>query len=731
MGRTVVWTAGFGTRRSGWIVGAGLLLASSASAALAQTQALVQAQTSAQAPAARTTPAPAAASSPAPAPSPAGATVAAKPPVTGPFPADAFARLPLITGAQLSPNGLYMAGLLGVSGQQRIGILNVIGKGDTPVQLAIPDGTEANWVQWVNDDNIIVGLRALLPVEGDRWYISRLIAVNRTTGKVTRIYWDSAGQNASQVLWTAADGTPQILLSAQDSIYLDQGFWPSVYRVDVSTGRKSRVQAGRTFVMNWNVDAAGTVRAGVAYDNGGRKAQLVYRGEGGGAGLRVIDRADDRKREGLFWPFLFLQGGDHALVMHDDDGGRTAIYEVDLATLSDVRQVYAAPAGAEVERPILSRDGRTLLGAATSDAAGVHWIDPQLAEIQANFDRSVSGRRATILSLSQDRNMMLVHVARPGTPGNLYYFSTQTGRLQMVAMMNEALAGASLASGRMVKYAARDGTEIEAVLTMPPADRDTTATGSKALPIIMMPHGGPWVRDTLDYDYWAQFLANRGYIVMQPNFRGSTGYGTAFLRKGEGQLGLAMQDDVTDGLRWAVAQGLADPARACIVGASYGGYAAMWGVAKDPDLYRCAVSIAGVSSLRREVDDFGNMLMGGKYRDDWKRMTPDFAAVSPINAVDRITVPLLLIHGKRDVTVDYSHSSRMADRMRGAGKAVDYLLLPQADHYFTREADRLALLQALETFLAKHNPAGIGSAAAALPATRPVAPLPAAVSPTR
>jgi dipeptidyl aminopeptidase/acylaminoacyl peptidase len=191
--------------------------------------------------------------------------------------------------------------------------------------------------------------------------------------------------------------------------------------------------------------------------------------------------------------------------------------------------------------------------------------------------------------------------------------------------------------------------------------------------------------------------------------------GTEFLRKGQGQMGLAMQDDISDGLAWAVKEGLADPRRACIVGASYGGYAAMWGVAKDPELYRCAVSIAGVANLRREVNDFGNALLGRKFRDDWQRMTPDFAAVSPINAVDRIKAPLLLIHGKKDITVDVVQSTSMGSRMRGAGKQVELVVLPEADHSFTREADRLTLLTSLETFLLKHNPPDPAPAVAAAP----------------
>ncbi|MEL6874497.1 MAG: prolyl oligopeptidase family serine peptidase [Pseudomonadota bacterium] len=165
-----------------------------------------------------------------------------------------------------------------------------------------------------------------------------------------------------------------------------------------------------------------------------------------------------------------------------------------------------------------------------------------------------------------------------------------------------------------------------------------------------------------------------------------------------------MQDDITDGVKWAVDQGIANPNRVCIMGASYGGYAAMWGIAKDPDQYRCAVAISGVSALRREVNDFGGAIRENLYRKQWKRMTPDFKAVSPLYAIDRIRTPLLLIHGKKDVTVDHVQSSKMYSAMKKAGKTVDFLSLEKADHYFTREADRIALLQSIENFLLTHNP---------------------------
>jgi dipeptidyl aminopeptidase/acylaminoacyl peptidase len=578
-------------------------------------------------------------------------------------------------------------------------VLGLFGQTERPDILSVPEGTQVAWLRWVNDDNYIVGIYAQVAISGgERAYVSRIIAVNRLTGRITRLLWDQNGQGADLV-WVASDGSPQVLIAAQNSIFLGDDFWPVVYHVNVENGHKGLETRGRPSIMDWAADGQGNVRTGYGYIDSSRTFTLLYRGADGGT-FRTIDRADTRQREELFRPVLFMPGTDHALTIHADAEGRDAVFESDIPTREDVRTVYTAPAGSEIGRLFVADDGSTLLGLTTTGSDdGVVWLDPALVELQANFDRAVGERRARIISFSRDRQKMLVRVDRPDTPGALFFYDVAAGRLQRFAASNEALGTRPLNPVRTVHYTARDGTPIEAILTTP-AGRE-----ARGLPIVMLPHGGPWAQDTLSYDYWAQFIASRGYAVLQPNFRGSTGYGEAFTRKGEGQMGLAMQDDITDGLRWLGEQGIGDPARACIVGASYGGYAAMWGVAKDPELYRCAISIAGVSNVRAEVNDFGRYLMQGKFRDDWKRMTPDFAAVSPINAVDRIRAPLLLIHGRRDLTVDHDQSSNMNSRMRAAGKNVEFVSLPLADHYFTREEDRLRLLTEIERFLAQHNPA--------------------------
>jgi len=633
----------------------------------------------------------------APAPPPAAATPPAAKAPSAPLTAEDYGRLPFISMPRISPDGSTLAGLINVGGEQVIAMLNLFNNKDNPVYLKVPEGTQIGWVRWVNKDNLLVGAYALLPVEGDRWVVSRLFGVNRQTKKVTKLLWDQNGQGASPV-WFANDGSANILMDAQNSIYLEEAFWPAVFKVDIESGKRTQVLKGRTNVMDWFADSAGNVRVGVAYDDDSRKFRLLYRGPEGGL-FKTVDAADSRKQESLTRPFLFIPGTSHAMVMRDNDQGLTAIYEIDLVTQQDIRTVYTAPEGSEVDDVWVSADGATLLGVSYSGkSSGMVWFDPTLDSVQKAIDQSVPDKRAHIVSMNDDRSRLLIVIDRADSPGALYYFDINGSKMQRVSIFNEKLGTKALNPVKLVRYKARDGLEIEAVLTLP---KDRPA---KNLPIVMLPHGGPWGQDTLDYDYWPQFIASRGYAVLQPNFRGSTGYGTAFMRKGEGQLGLAMQDDITDGLNWAAKEGIANPKRACIVGASYGGYAAMWGIAKDPDLYRCAVSIAGVANLRREVNDFGDALMGGKYKDDWKRMSPDFAAVSPINAIGRIKAPLLLIHGKKDITVDYSQSDSMFGKMRAAGKQVELVPLPLADHNLRREADRILLLQSIEAFLAKHNP---------------------------
>lgn len=615
------------------------------------------------------------------------------------LPVEAFAKMPFIEQVSLSPDGTHFAGVFAIGGEQHILISPVNFDQSNSSLFRVPEETEISGIRWINDDNILVNIYGLQRVTTDSWYISRIFAVNRRSGNVTKLLWDRGGQNASNVVWTPSDGSAEILVAAQGSIYSNSpAFWPPVYRVNVETGKTRRIIAGRQSVMDWGADHRGNVRIGVGYKDHDQTSRLLY-AEEGSKSFKTMDRADLGEEESLDVPFMFIPGTDNGLLIKENAQGKSVIIERNILTGEDVRTVYESSDG-DVADVRLSYDGSKILGVVLADKNDtVDWLDPAMQAAQKLLDEATANADARIISVSRDQSKMLVRIGTPDNPGLLYFLDARTGSLSKFAAINEAIGNRRLARAKYIQYKARDGLDIEGVLTLPKGRE------ARDLPLIVMPHGGPWGHDSLVYDYWVQFLADRGYAVIQPNFRGSTGYGDAFVKKGQGQMGFAMQDDVSDAVQWAVDQKIADPARVCIIGASYGGYAAMWGIVKDPDQYRCAVSIAGVSALRREVNDFGGSIRERLYRNQWKKLTPDFKAVSPLYAINRIKTPLLLIHGKKDITVDHVQSEKMYKAMTKENKTVDFVSLPEADHYFSRGADRLLLLQSIESFLYEHNPA--------------------------
>nr|WP_232313806.1 S9 family peptidase [Sphingobium sp. TCM1] len=612
-----------------------------------------------------------------------------------------FAALPLMDQPRLSPDGLHIASRVAIGGEQRLVIADVHEGPERIRSLGLGEN-DLNWWKWVNDDWLIAGVGNETQVEGMPWYLSRVVSVKRDGSKVNMLAKNVAAQNADDVIWIARDGSPRILLSYQTSIYYsDPGFWPKVDEVDVTTGRMRSIVAPRQFVRGWYADAQGNVRMGIGYNDSSRTAKLLYRPDGRSS-FRVVDRADRRRDESLVVPLLFTADPGRAIAS-DDREGTDALYELDLSTLELGQKLFAAP-GFDIDWIEEDAAGTGLAGVRyTADAPAVHWFDANLAKIQSDIDKAVGDRRARIMSTSRDGQRMIVHVGTPDQPGTYYYYDTAAGAMSVLSRVSDRFPGkARLSPVRTIRYKARDGLEIAAVLTLP------AAKDPKNLPLILMPHGGPFARDVEEWDWWVQFLAWRGYAVLQPNYRGSSGYGTAFAEKGEGQWGLAMQDDLNDAVDWAVKEGLADPKRVCMVGASYGGYAAMRAAQRDGAKYRCAVSYAGVSDLGAMMRYDSRFLNHGTRKDWMKEQAPDFATVSPINFAAQFSTPILLMHGRKDRRVQVGQSREMAEKLKGAGKVAgrDYIYVeqPLADHFFSREADRLEFLEKLDAFLQAHNP---------------------------
>ena len=614
-----------------------------------------------------------------------------------PRPVEHFAKLPFMEGPQLSPDGTRVAAKVALDGTQMLAIISLFEKDAPPALVRLGDSDLNSW-NWVNNDWLVIGYGAEKNVEGESWYLSRIAGVSRDGKKINPIARNEAAQDADDILWVANDGTPRLLLGLQKSIYVNMpGFWPEVEEVDVSTGRTRRVLPGRINVMNWYADGQGAVRMGIGYDDASRKSRLLYRAGGHGQ-FRTIDRARGLLDEELTMPALFLAEPGKA-VAWGKDGDRDALYKLDLTNMELGEKLYSIP-GYDLDSVVANPAGDAIAGLRyTDERSRVRWIDPHLAKVQADLDKAVGPDRiAEILSLSRDHQKMMVLVGGADRPGFYYYYDTAIGSMLPFAEVSGAIKG-KLGPVKTIRYKARDGLEISAILTLP-AGRD-----ARNLPLIVMPHGGPAVRDAEGWDWWAQFLADRGYAVIQPNYRGSTGFGDDFRKKGDGEWGLKMQDDLNDAVTELAKQGIADPKRVCMVGGSYGGYAAMRAAQRDGALYRCAVSFAGVSDLAHLARYDSHSLYGRTHKAYLKRKAPDFPAVSPINFPGQFSTPVLLIHGKKDMRVPVKQSREMADKLKKAGKAVRYVEQPLGDHHLSREADRLQFLQELEAFLKQHNPA--------------------------
>ncbi len=335
------------------------------------------------------------------------------------------------------------------------------------------------------------------------------------------------------------------------------------------------------------------------------------------------------------------------------------------------------------------------------------FFDPKAEAAWKAVVKAFAGDRVRLASWSDDRRKIIV-VVDSAKVGQAYAMVDLDKKSAVwLGEVYDGLSPEDVAEVRPVTYKAADGLEIHGYLTLP---RDKPA---KDLPLVVLPHGGPEGRDTPGFDWWSQALASRGYAVLQPNFRGSEGYGLAFIEAGYGQWGRKMQTDLSDGVRHLAGQGLIDPKRVCIVGASYGGYAALAGPTLDRGVYRCAVAVSGVSDLRRMLDaevssvgtsEHSTLRYWQRFMGVDGRRDPDLAAISPARLAAQADAPILLIHGKDDTVVLYEQSVIMRQALERAGKPVELVTLKGEDHWLSRGETRLQMLQSTVAFLEKHNP---------------------------
>lgn len=470
-----------------------------------------------------------------------------------------------------------------------------------------------------------------------------------------------------------------------------------LFKVDLETGDASLINRGGENTSGWVLDGDKVV-ARMAY-NSKTGAWKATAGESG----RVLTQGVEPFAEvGLVG--LGRAPGTVLLGAWNDQGGETAT-EISVA---DGATTLPIPAEAEIQAPLYDRMSGLLVGyTLAGDARRTVFFDPARQAVFDKIGRAFAGKRPWIVSASASLDKVVVYTDGGDDSGSYWLVDLKALKADPLGEDYPKVTPSKVGLSRRFAYKAADGMALDGILTLPPGRE------AKGLPVIVLPHGGPAGHSGLGFDWEVQAYAARGYAVFQPNFRGSTGYGRDFRNAGFGEWGRKMQTDITDGLTALAAEGIVDPGRACIVGSSYGGYAALAGVTVQNGFYRCAVSVAGISDLtdmlESEISESGGRTSAVRYwraflgadRPGW--MTT-LASLSPSRLAARADAPILLIHGKDDTVVLIEQSRRMERALRQAGKPVEFVVLEGEDHWLSSEPTRIAMLKASVVFVLKHNP---------------------------
>lgn len=605
-----------------------------------------------------------------------------------------FAALPVLSKPQLSPNGQRIVARSVADGKTTLVVVDADKPENVRHSIAIGKTTIAA-LEWAGDSRLLLTIRSklTLPYEDEVAFL-RLIAIDVDSGVSRIVDGKSRGLYAGDVLYADPTGS-WALVASQDNAQV----YPSVKRVDLATGDATVVERAKPDVWDWYADEHGIIRAGIAYDG---NRFTVWSRDKPEEKLRAVHGKFPKDNDSTVDRFIFRGGS--SWVVTNERTGRFGLYKYDLKS-GTVGQAIFENAKVDLDDVLYNAITGDISAIEYNDERPrVQWLEADMQKLQERLDRALPGKVNVTTDWSHDEKRVLVWSGGGSDPGLFYLLDRNSSQMHPVIDPYPDIDSAKLSEVKAVSYLARDGLSIPAYLTLP------RGKAPKGLPLIVFPHGGPHFRDDGMYDSIAQFFASRGYAVLQPEFRGSTGYGKDFAGKGYGEWGKAMQDDLDDGVDWLAKSGQIDAKRVCIVGASYGGYAAMWGAVRNSDRYRCAASWAGVSDLPAMLRYDRKTFSATRYFKQWRSKVSgegkaDLSAVSPINFTAQIKIPIFIAHGEQDDNVLPKQSHAMVDALTKSGANVTSMFYKDSSHDFGSSADMEDWLKRLEAFLAKYNPA--------------------------
>ncbi len=626
----------------------------------------------------------------------------------GKLPAAAFFRAPLLSHATLSPDGRHVAAVRAQGDTDLLVVLPLGGGKIRPLAKVVRRESNRSSrssvgirkVGWGSNERILVSME--MPSQNPyvtvvRARQSRLMVVELNGEQPRYLGKNWPYQEYSQYQDDIISWLPR------DPDHILMSWWrpgqsgKSAYRVNIMTGALSNVARFRPFVTGWAADHRGHVRVGW----GGKRTgttRFLYARIGPEGRFEEILRWDPFE-DGGFGFAGFSEDPSTVYMWSNRETGRWSLYSYDLAKGQLGERIFGhldVDAGAIVQ----SDSGRLLAVRYDTDKPQLHFVDEGAEREQAAIDRALPDTVNRIIDWDLDERLVIVHASADTVPPKYYLFDRESRKLSFLFEAYPELDGTEFAPMKPITFDARDGIVIHGYLTLP------VGAEPHNLPTIVLPHGGPWARDVWGWNAEVQFLASRGFAVFQLNFRGSIGYGARHKALGYGEFGLEMQDDITDGARWLIEQGIADPGRMGIFGISYGGYASLQALVKTPDLFRAGASYAGVTDLITMLNDDEHYLF---FEGQMERMVGDewedreyLVSVSPARQADRIKAPVLIAHGTQDPRVHVKQANAMADALEAAGGEVELHLYRDEVHGFLDERNRIDFYSKLAAFFERH-----------------------------
>jgi len=593
--------------------------------------------------------------------------------------AEIWADNPEVSSVSLSPDGENLAML---QRQKRGGMYEVVtfetGNAADTFQRLDTGRLVPTSLFWVNSEILLVNLYEEVKVGRDINRVGRILAYNTKTKDSVAIL-DGQNKNSRSTgsvnaAFAAIGQGGLVSLLPKDPKHVmmqyreDTGA-PNYYRVNVYDGKKTLVSKGNNRYGSFGFDDDGELRTGVTYEPDGPRIVSLARAKGGDDWVVMGEQdARERKRYNLFG-FYDSSRPNIAIAAMDSEGGNfTKFFEQNVLNPSTKKMIYEKQ-GHDVGFPLTSprmKDGRKIVGFAYHGKKRVEfdYIDQRLKNIYLSIRASFPSENINILNVSDDDSTVLFVISGPKNAGE--YYMIKNGRAAKVASRYSKIDNDDLSPQELFIVKARDGRDIPTLVTIP--------KGAGAKKAIALPHGGPWSRDTYGFDTWAQMLANRGFVVVQPQFRGSTDLGLEHWVAGDNQWGLKMQDDVEDAMLAMVDKGLVNKDKMGILGWSFGGYTTNVAITRGNNLYKCAVSGAGISN----VTQIAGGLTGSRYLRQYQK--PTISGYSPIEHVENANIPVLIVHGNLDTTVDVRQSRRFYTALKDEGVDVEYIEIKNMYH---------------------------------------------------